>query len=88
MIGISAAQVATRAGVSRGALERYFPTKNDLLVAVTQHVMDAGVADTKLVARGEALSKDFKRYQEQVPENARVLAKVLQDRELEVRGGT
>jgi AcrR family transcriptional regulator len=31
----SATVVAARAGVSRGALERYFPTKNDLLVAVT-----------------------------------------------------
>jgi AcrR family transcriptional regulator len=40
----SASRVATRAGVSRGALERYFPTKNDLLVAATQHAMDAAVA--------------------------------------------
>ena len=52
----SAARVATRAGVSRGALERYFPTKNDLLVALTQHVMDTAVADTKL-SLAEALAK-------------------------------
>src|SRR5437667_12800713 len=59
----SAANVATRAGVSRGALERYFPTKNDLLVAVTQHVMDAAVADTKLLAaRGPKQSDPIHRF--------------------------
>jgi AcrR family transcriptional regulator len=59
----SAARVATRAGVSRGALERYFPTKNDLLVAVTQHVMDAAVADTKLLAaRGPEQSDPIHRF--------------------------
>jgi glycine hydroxymethyltransferase len=43
----------------------------------------------KAVAFGEALGKDFRRYQEQVLENARVLAKVLQDRGLRiVSGGT
>ncbi len=45
-----AARVAARAGVSRGALERYFPTKNDLLVAVTQHAMDAAVAHAEQLA--------------------------------------
>ncbi len=50
-----AARVATRAGVSRGALERYFPTKNDLLVAATQHAMDAAVAHAEqLAGRGGA----------------------------------
>jgi AcrR family transcriptional regulator len=50
----SAGRVAARAGVSRGALERYFPTKNDLLVAVTQHAMDTAVAHAKqLAARGD-----------------------------------
>jgi len=49
----SASAVAARAGVSRGALERYFPTKNDLLVAVTQHAMDTAVAHAeRLAARG------------------------------------
>jgi AcrR family transcriptional regulator len=49
----SANAVAARAGVSRGALERYFPTKNDLLVAVTQHAMDTAVAHAeRLAARG------------------------------------
>jgi AcrR family transcriptional regulator len=50
-----AARVAAQAGVSRGALERYFPTKNDLLVAVTQHAMDAAVAHAEqLAGRGGA----------------------------------
>jgi AcrR family transcriptional regulator len=43
----SAGRVAARAGVSRGALERYFPTKNDLLVAATQHAMDEAVAHAR-----------------------------------------
>jgi glycine hydroxymethyltransferase len=47
------------------------------------------VIAAKAVAFGEALGKDFRRYQEQVLENARVLAKVLQDRGLRiVSGGT
>ncbi len=48
----SASRVAARAGVSRGALERYFPTKNDLLVAATQHAMDAAVAHAERLAAG------------------------------------
>jgi glycine hydroxymethyltransferase len=43
----------------------------------------------KAVAFGEALHKDFRRYQEQVVENARVLSRVLSDRGLRiVSGGT
>src|SRR6266511_3346543 len=38
------------------------------------------VIAAKAVAFGEALHKDFRRYQEQVLDNARVLARVLQDR--------
>ncbi len=48
----SASRVAARAGVSRGALERYFPTKNDLLLAATQHAMDAAVAHAERLAAG------------------------------------
>ncbi len=47
------------------------------------------VIAAKAVAFGEALSKDFRRYQEHVVENARVLARVLSDRGLRiVSGGT
>jgi AcrR family transcriptional regulator len=48
----SASRVAARAGVSRGALERYFPTRNDLLLAATQHAMDAAVAHAERLAAG------------------------------------
>ncbi len=47
------------------------------------------VIAAKAVAFGEALHKDFRRYQQQVLENARVLSRVLQDRGLRiVSGGT
>jgi glycine hydroxymethyltransferase len=47
------------------------------------------VIAAKAVAFGEALTRDFKVYQERVLENARVLAKVLADRGLRiVSGGT
>ena len=47
------------------------------------------VIAAKAAAFGEALGKDFRRYQEQVVENARVLARVLKDRGLRiVSGGT
>jgi len=47
------------------------------------------VIAAKAVAFGEALHLDFKVYQERVLENARVMAKVLQDRGLRiVSGGT
>jgi glycine hydroxymethyltransferase len=47
------------------------------------------VIAAKAVAFAEALTKDFRRYQEQVLENARVLATVLQERGLRiVSGGT
>jgi glycine hydroxymethyltransferase len=47
------------------------------------------VIAAKAVAFGEALTKDFRRYQEQVLVNARVLAKVMAERGLRiVSGGT
>ena len=47
------------------------------------------VIAAKAAAFGEALTRDFRVYQERVIENARVLAKVLQDRGLRiVSGGT
>src|SRR5262245_47976447 len=47
------------------------------------------VIAAKAVALGEALGKDFRRYQTQVLENANVLSRVLQDRGLRiVSGGT
>jgi glycine hydroxymethyltransferase len=47
------------------------------------------VIAAKAVSFGEAMTRDFRIYQERVLENARVLAKVLQDRGLRiVSGGT
>jgi glycine hydroxymethyltransferase len=47
------------------------------------------VIAAKAVAFGEALQKDFARYQQQILENARVLARVMQQRGLRiVSGGT
>jgi glycine hydroxymethyltransferase len=47
------------------------------------------VIAAKAVAFGEALQRDFKHYQEQVIDNARVMAKVLQERGVRiVSGGT
>jgi AcrR family transcriptional regulator len=59
----SAARVAAQAGVSRGALERYFPTKNDLLVAVTEQVMKRAVNDARLLAaRGPKQGDPINRF--------------------------
>src|SRR5205807_9643821 len=47
------------------------------------------VIAAKAIAFGEALHKDFRRYQQQILVNARVLARVMQDRGLRiVSGGT
>jgi len=59
----SAARVAAQAGVSRGALERYFPTRNDLLVAVTEHVMERAMSDARLLAaRGPKQGDPINRF--------------------------
>jgi AcrR family transcriptional regulator len=54
----SASRVAARAEVSRGALEHYLPTKNDLLVAATQYAMDHAVAHAKVLAGRANKSED------------------------------
>jgi AcrR family transcriptional regulator len=59
----TAGQVAARAGVSRGALERYFPTRNDLLVAVTQFAMDTALDHARALAtRASAETDPVKRF--------------------------
>jgi AcrR family transcriptional regulator len=54
----SASGVAARAGVSRGALEHYFPKKNDLIAAVTRHAMDEAVTHARLLAQSAGKSSD------------------------------
>ena len=52
-VKFSARAVATRAGVSRGALERYFPTKGALLIATVQYAAEsANRYAGDIVARG------------------------------------
>jgi AcrR family transcriptional regulator len=46
----SSVRVASRAGVSRGALERYFPTKAELLLAATEYSLDTAVASAEGLA--------------------------------------
>jgi AcrR family transcriptional regulator len=54
----SASRVAGRAGVSRGAQEHYFPTKNDLIAAATKHAMREAVEHAQLLARTATPSED------------------------------
>jgi AcrR family transcriptional regulator len=56
--GFSASRVAARAGVSRGAQEHYFPTKNDLIAAATRHAMREAVEHAQLLARTATRSSD------------------------------
>jgi AcrR family transcriptional regulator len=51
----SSVRVASRAGVSRGALERYFPTKGKLLIAATEYALDTAITNAdRLAARANA----------------------------------
>ena len=49
-VKLNSVRVAARAGVSRGALERYFPTKADLLMAATVYALDAAVTSAERLA--------------------------------------
>jgi AcrR family transcriptional regulator len=50
--------VATKAGVSRGAQENYFPTKTDLIAAATAHAMDEAIRQAMLAAERGSKAKD------------------------------
>lgn len=56
-------EVASWAGVSRGALLHHFPTRADLMVAAMEALLDGGVAEIREVAgqvgRGEVSIEDF-----------------------------
>ena len=56
--GFSASRVAARAGVSRGAQEHYFPKKNDLIAAATQHAMREAVQHAQALAQTATRSSD------------------------------
>src|SRR5262244_4155688 len=56
--GFSASRVASRAGVSRGAQEHYFPKKNDLIAAATRYAMQEAVEHAQLLASTAGESTD------------------------------
>jgi AcrR family transcriptional regulator len=57
-VKFTASGVAARARVSRGALEHYFPTRNDLLAAATQYAMDKAVEHAARLAARATRSAD------------------------------
>lgn len=56
--GFSVSGVAAKAGVSRGALEHYFPKRVDLVAAATQRAMDEAVAHARSLAERARHSTD------------------------------
>lgn len=56
--GFSASRVAAQAGVSRGALEHYFPKRNDLIAAATRYAMREAVEHARSLAQSAKRSKD------------------------------
>ncbi len=56
--GFSASGVAARADVSRGALEHYFPKKNELIAAATRYAMREAVDHARSLARSATRSSD------------------------------
>ena len=56
--GFSASRVAAKAGVSRGALEHYFPKRNDLVTAATRYAMRDSVEHARSLALSAKRSKD------------------------------
>src|SRR5215475_6699029 len=56
--GFSAARVAARAGVSRGAQEHYYPTKHKLIAATTQQAMVEAIEHARSLAASASHSPD------------------------------
>lgn len=54
----SSSGVAIRAGVSRGALEHYYPKKIDLIAAACQHAMNAAVDEAKVFVESAGKAQD------------------------------
>jgi len=54
----SASRVAAMAGISRGAREHYFRTKNDLIVATLEQAMSEAVAHARSLAQDAGRSAD------------------------------
>ena len=56
--GLTTTDVAQRAGVSRGAQAHYFRTRDDMIVAVTNHLMEQGTALAAAAAESALGSAD------------------------------
>jgi AcrR family transcriptional regulator len=56
--GFSASGVATRAGVSRGAQEHYFPKKSDLIASSTRYAMREAIEHARSLAYNASRSSD------------------------------
>ncbi|PTW96617.1 TetR/AcrR family transcriptional regulator [Pararhodobacter aggregans] len=54
----SSSRVAAQAGLSRGALEHYFPRRLELVAATCQHAMDQAVDETRRFAAGPERQED------------------------------
>src|SRR5580693_1351433 len=64
--GATVSVVAARAGVSRGATQHYFPTREDLFTAALEHMAEVRLAEilreaARLPAGGEHRSRDVVR---------------------------
>lgn len=64
--GATVSVIAERAGVSRGATQHYFPTREDLLTAAIEHMADVRLAEirreaTRLPAGSEDRTRDVVR---------------------------
>lgn len=64
--GATVSVVAARAGVSRGATQHYFPTREDLFTAALEHMADVRLAEilreaAQLPERGEHRTRDVVR---------------------------
>lgn len=56
--GFTTTRVAKTAGVSRGAQENYFRTKDELIVAATRHALTQAAEHAQAIASGAAHSTD------------------------------
>lgn len=56
--GFTTTRVAQTAGVSRGAQENYYRTKDELILAATQHALSQAIGHAQMLASGAAHSKD------------------------------
>lgn len=56
--GFTTPRVAQRAGVSRGAQENYFRTKDELILAATRHALSEAAAHAQALASSAARSDD------------------------------